>query len=139
MGFRITFVVDVGEGDLFHNVLNVLLDALYQNNCDFLRANPNTPRLYSDNLIAHKKRIHYELEEAGHEDWQDIPTTLALGTGDCEDLACWRAAELTVLDNIPARPFFTVKQRANGGMLYHIRVKVTATGAIEDPSKKLGM
>lgn len=142
MSFRITFVVDLFKGpsdaDLSHRVLQLCLDNLYRINCEYLKANPLTPSIYSDNLVSHKKRIHYEREEEGHEDWQDIPTTLALGEGDCEDLACWRAAELTVKEGIAARPIFHVKQRANGGMLYHILVQ-RPDGSLEDPSKKLGM
>jgi hypothetical protein len=57
------------------------------------------PRLY-------KSGIHYE-RERGTEEWLDIPTVLEGGSykgefpgpwGDCEDLACWRVAELRELE-----------------------------------------
>lgn len=57
---------------------------------------------------------------------------------NCEDLACWRAAELRVRHNIMAEPTFIWKLRANGGYLYHILVKYP-DGRIEDPSRTLGM
>jgi hypothetical protein len=142
VGFRIIFELDLFKGpheaELSQRVLQVMLDSLYKVDCLYLQANPNTPRIYSPNLVTRKPRIHYEREDEGRELWQDIPTTLALGEGDCEDLACWRAAELTMLDKIPCTPTFTVKPRASGGMLYHILVK-HPDGTLEDPSRKLGM
>lgn len=57
---------------------------------------------------------------------------------NCEDLACWRAAELRVRYGIAAIPIFTCKPRANGGYLYHITVQLP-DGRIEDPSRRLGM
>jgi hypothetical protein len=142
MAYRITFVLELFNGpeqqELSHRVLQILLDSLYATNVEWLKANPNAPRIYDKDVVTHKARIHYEQEPAGQEDWQDIPTTLRLGEGDCEDLACWRAAELTVRDNIHATPTFTFKPRKNGGMLYHILVK-HPDGHIEDPSRQLGM
>ncbi len=57
---------------------------------------------------------------------------------NCEDLACWRAAELRVRHGIKAQPTFTWKQRPNGGYLYHIQVQLP-DGRKEDPSRVLGM
>ena len=57
---------------------------------------------------------------------------------NCEDLACWRAAELVVRHNIQARPVFMERRRSNGSYLYHILVRYP-DGRIEDPSKILGM
>ncbi len=142
MAYRITFVLDLFKGPeqqaLSHKVLQLMLDNLFQVDCAYLEANPNTPLIYTKNLITKKHNLHYEQEEAGREDWQDIPTVLANGEGDCEDLACWRAAELVVREKIAARPTFTFKPRRNGGMLYHIVVR-HPDGKIEDPSKQLGM
>ncbi len=56
---------------------------------------------------------------------------------NCEDLACWRAAELRVR-GIRARAFFTRDRRSDGTTLYHIMVKLP-DGRIEDPSRQLGM
>jgi hypothetical protein len=57
---------------------------------------------------------------------------------NCEDLACWRSAELRVRDKIEAKPTFIWKIRPSGGYLYHIQVKYP-DGRIEDPSRRLGM
>ncbi len=59
-------------------------------------------------------------------------------TSNCEDLACWRAAELRVREGILAEPTFIWKLRPNGGYLYHILVRYP-DGRIEDPSRTLGM
>jgi hypothetical protein len=57
---------------------------------------------------------------------------------NCEDIACWRAAELDVRHRISARPIALEQKRPDGGMLYHIVVRYP-NGQIEDPSKILGM
>jgi hypothetical protein len=128
-------VIDLFKGPeeqkLSHQALGILLRALYLIDCLYLKAHPEVPPLYESG-------VRYEEEPIGQEDWQDIPTSLKLGVADCEDLACWRAAELTVRHGIQAVPTFTWKVRPNGGYLYHIQVKYP-DGSIEDPSRRLGM
>ena len=41
----------------------------------------------------YRSGLHYEREPPGQEVWPDIPRIIEAGWGDCEDLACWRAAE----------------------------------------------
>ena len=108
-----------------------MLNTLYQIDVLYLQSHPKTPMLYQTN-------VRYMEEPPGQEEWQDIPTTIRLGIGDCEDLACWRAAELTVRSGVQARPVFIEQMRKNGQYLYHIIVK-TSDGRTEDPSKILGM
>jgi hypothetical protein len=57
---------------------------------------------------------------------------------NCEDLACWRVAELRTRFGIDARPTFTSQVRPDGSHLYHILVRLP-DGRIEDPSRRLGM
>lgn len=57
---------------------------------------------------------------------------------NCEDLACWRTAELNVRFNIPAKAIFKEQRRRDGGYLFHILVRYP-DGRIEDPSRILGM
>jgi hypothetical protein len=132
--FKVQFVLSAFKGERSlprsQSNLSVLLNALYTINCQWLRTHPRTPRLYSSGVF-------YRAEPIGQENWQDIPTTLKLGFGDCEDLACWRAAELTVRDKIPARPVYRWRRRP-GLTIYHIVVRL-ADGRIDDPSKRLGM
>jgi hypothetical protein len=118
--------------DLGHRALLHLLDFMVTVNRNFLRKYPKTPDLY-------KSGVRYEYETPGVEEWQDIPTTLKKGYGDCEDLACWRVAELQQKYHVPAQPVFRVRKMANGGYLYHILVRDLSTNKIEDPSKMLGM
>ena len=82
--------------------------------------------------------IYYEEEPPGQEDWQDLLTCMKLKASDCEDLACFRAAELRVRHGIMARPTFVHRVRPNGGNLYHVQVQYP-DGRIEDPSRVLGM
>ena len=62
-----------------------------------LREHPEAPWLYQSG-------VRYGEEPPGQDDWQDIPETLALRWGDCEDLACWRIAELRTRGLEYARP-----------------------------------
>lgn len=56
---------------------------------------------------------------------------------NCEDLACWRAAELQA-QGIAAHPVFVWRKMQNGSHLYHIVVR-WPDGRLEDPSRRLGM
>jgi hypothetical protein len=163
MPYRVTFVVDLFRGPHelkeSHAALQFMLDCLYNINCMWLRAHPEAPRVYASGIVERNpgrfvagavpkeltglkrsqlNKLKYEEEPLGQEDWKDIPTCLRDGIADCEDLACWRAAELTVRDGIPARPSFTYKVRPNGSYLYHITV-LYPDGSREDPSRLLGM
>jgi len=108
-----------------------LVEALVLVNAEYLRRHPETPPLYLSG-------VRYQQEPFGEEEWQDIPYTLKLGYGDCEDLAAWRVAELRVMNNEKARPEVMGRVLPSGMALYHIRV-TRADGSIEDPSKLLGM
>lgn len=143
--YRITFVLDLykrlGDRKIANQAIAHLLRTLTLINVAYLSAHPEVPLLYASG-------VRYEEEPPGQEDWQDVPTTLRLGYGDCEDLACWRAAELQVRSRVPAWPYVISRQRPRGGILYHIQVRypcreVSADGACrpltEDPSRRLGM
>lgn len=135
MPYRVTYALDIFRGDrerqLSRESLNVMLRCLYDLDCLYLRAHPEVPALY-------RSGVRYMEEPPGQEEWQDVATCLRMGTADCEDLAAWRAAELTVRDRIPARPVFREQRRADGSYLYHIVVQYP-NGQIEDPSRILGM
>lgn len=87
------------------------------------------PPIYQSGVV-------YHTEETGNEDWWDIPNILANGWGDCEDLGCWRTAELRH-NGIKAEPEYKAK-KIGPIWLVHILVK-WPDGRIEDPSKILGM
>lgn len=120
-----------------HRRMQILLDALTGLHLQHFAEHPQTPGLYKSGVV-------YEREPPGREDWQDIPTTLRRGSGDCEDLATYRAADL-MRRGIPARaiakPRPMVIRTEDGpalGTLWHILTR-WPNGAIEDPSLKLGM
>ena len=107
-----------------------LLEALTAVNVAWLRENPSAPWLYESG-------VRYEEEPAGRDDWQDIPETLLLRTGDCEDLGCWRLGELRTRGHEYAVPYVR-KTLIGSRAIYHVAVR-RADGRVEDPSKILGM
>ena len=114
-----------------HRSLDILLRALTAIDIEYLQLYPQTPMLYESG-------VRYQVEAPGKEEWQDIPTTLEKGVLDCEDAACWRAAEVNVRYGIKAYPFFISNMRPDGSLLYHIKVRYP-NGREEDPSRVLGM
>jgi hypothetical protein len=106
-------------------VLAALLEGLTRANVELLRRAP-LPPLY-------RSGVRYQREPRGRERWQLAPQTYALGIGDCEDLATWRAAELR-LAGYAARP---VVYRT-GPRTLHV-VVLRDDGQPEDPSRVLGM
>lgn len=141
MAYRITFVlssfpsVTDEEKLAAHRCIEACLQALMAVDVAYLLAHPEAPMLYESG-------VYYEEEPPGQEDWCDVGDclkNLELGRGsDCEDLACWRAAELRVRSKVMAKPTFLWRSRPNGGMLYHIQVQYP-DGRVEDPSRRLGM
>lgn len=130
---RIGFEIG-GEGDS-RAWLQPMLDALTAINLRYLDAHPSAPSIYSGG-------VRYVAELPGREQWRDLPTILASGVGDCEDLATARAAELQAR-GVRARAVpRIVSRRPNsvGGVseLIHIVVR-HPDGRIEDPSSALGM
>lgn len=91
-------------------------------------------------LYSPEAGIRYQRED-GTEDWQDIYTTVRKRWGDCEDLACWRVAELREVFRRKASPFVTYRVGPDGGYHYHALVTAQGPGGwrLEDPSRKLGM
>lgn len=121
--------VSPGDTDRTRLALLSLMEGLVQANCQWLKAYPKTIRLYNSPVVYRP--------EVDTEDWQDIPTTIERGYGDCEDLACWRCAELRVFEGTSATPFIMWRDGPNGA-IYHALVKLP-DGRIEDPSRAKGM
>jgi len=125
----VVFTTDCFTNGLSNEALNHFLLALFSIDKDYLRAFPQTPRLYDAGVC-------YKAEPLGQERWCDIPNVIKRRQGDCEDLACWRAAEIVAGGGV-ARPIF--KLRVFGQFrVYHILVQ-HGDGLIEDPSYVLGM
>lgn len=141
---RVTFVIDMSprRDGLFgptsvtaqKKKLLFMLEALIQTNLIYLRSHPNTPLLYESGV-----RYKSEIERHGFskEEWFDIPHILERGEGDCEDLACWRVAELRK-SGVRAKAAVKGKTIAPTVTLFHVLTQ-WPNGRLEDPSKKLGM
>lgn len=80
--------------------------------------------------------VRYKREPPGREFWQLPTETLNIGSGDCEDLAGWAAAEICMAAGDPHAAVVTFRQ--SGNHLWHATVK-TRDGRAIDPSKMLGM
>lgn len=107
-------------------VLAAALEGLVCANCALMEKSP-LPPLYST-------RVRYQPEPPRtQEQWQTAPQVLQSGYGDCEDLASYRAAELRMRGE-PAR----VRVVRTGVRRWHAIVQ-RGDGAIEDPSRRLGM
>jgi hypothetical protein len=117
-------------------VLEYLLNALAAANVHYLRHFPHTPALYASG-------VRYLQEPDGRDEWQDIPDTIERRSGDCEDLAAWRMAEIRVREGDRlSRWHITVDElrdtRGHPVTTYHIQIR-RPNGQIEDPSRRLGM
>lgn len=107
-----------------------MLESLVKCNMLWLETHPNAIKLYQSS-------VRYR-QEKDTEAWLDIPHILEAGFGDCEDLASWRVAELR-MQGVAAKAFLKwYNNVGNGITLYHVLVRMP-DGALEDPSKRLGM
>jgi hypothetical protein len=119
-------------------VLRAALEFLIVADWNYLIDNPGMKSLY-------ESAPHYVLKvrPGGLDAWQDIPQTIALGSGDCKDFACWRVAELRNAGYDDVYPHIKVSyhEDPNGRdpmmTVYHIQVRIH--DVIEDPSAILGM
>ncbi|HYX20825.1 MAG TPA: hypothetical protein VFA98_08275 [Thermoanaerobaculia bacterium] len=119
-------------------VLRAALEFLIVADWNYIWENPGLPSLYH-----FAPQYILKVRPAGLDSWQDIPQTIALGSGDCKDFACWRIAELRHAGYDDVYPHIKVSYHPDpkgidGTMtVYHIQVRIHDT--IEDPSAILGM
>jgi hypothetical protein len=104
--------------------LAAMLEGLVLVNVALLDLNP-LPPLY-------RSGVSYEREK-GTENWLTCAQVFARNAGDCEDLCCWRAAELR-----RAGDDAEVIVIRGGVDLWHVLVQ-REDGTLEDPSRILGM
>lgn len=129
------FQISVSDNEQSRDrVLKILLWSLIGLNLEYIRMNPGTPKLFQSG-------VRFIREKEGEELWPTIGEIIKNGGGDCEDLACWRVAELRA-SGVPARPAWRHRLvRMPSGQqatLYHILVFIPGKG-FEDPSRILGM
>lgn len=117
------------------------LEALVQQDMDYLREHPDTPRLRDSGV-----RYYHDGRGSDRgviDEWMDIPEALHEGVTDCKSLSAWRVAELRVSGADPGarcgKRFALVDDPDVGQlMLYHVIV-VRGDGRTEDPSAECGM
>lgn len=137
-------------------VLRKCLELLHTADLEWLKAHPETPKIYQARVRYVREPLGRELDKLlppevhamlarfpmfkpwmmQTEIWKAIRYVMRDGFGDCEDLACWKAAELN-MEGVPAFPDFSYR-KVGRLSIYHIFVRLPG-GRIEDPSKRLGM
>lgn len=128
--FRLAMFENQFDRERSSKILLWLMEALVQINILWLGEHPGTRSLYKSHVV-------YKGED-NEENWQDIPTILRTGNGDCEDLACYRCAELRYA-GINAHPFVRWRKRAaDNSYIYHALVR-WPSGDIEDAAMAMGM
>jgi len=110
-----------------------LLEGLVKANQVWL-ANAKFPRLYESGVVYRREGIGKDGQPT--EIWRSIPVIYSDGYGDCEDLSCWRCAELR---EGGTRAYPLVYQTKTGGFHVVVRKQQYGKWVIEDPSRKLGM
>ena len=133
--FRVELFADPERRKASEVVLRLFLEALTAANVAYLQAHPDAPKLYASGVRYRTEKPKLKGTPIP-EEWLSIPYVIRQGWGDCEDLACWRTAEL-LQQGVKAQPVFTFR-RVGRFSIYHIMVRLP-DGTIDDPSRRLGM
>ena len=120
-------IIEYHLTDVDRDQLTVLLRALCALDMLYLRSHPDTPDLKKSGVV-------YKTQPGGCERFLTIPMILQRGSGDCDQLAPWRCAELRVRHGIKAFP----EVRKMSDHLWHVYVRCP-NGKVEDISAHLGM
>jgi hypothetical protein len=146
--FKVKLFRGAGDFERSKTALLWMLEALCQINEGHLAQFPYPP--------LYQAGVRYQ-REVNTEEWLDIPTVIEAGWGDCEDLACWRVAELR-RQGVTASPYVKFR-RVDGVYHFHALVGIyeeragatleshdagvvlpeTRLVRIQDPSLRLGM
>lgn len=129
--YRITLAVDcIGEDHpealrmALDHCMGYLLHALTDIDVMYLRAFPDRFALLYDSCVRYDRMSPPPSSVCGDDDWQDIVVTYDMCKGDCEDVACIRAAEVNVHYSIPVVPMVMLQQNQSPGArtrhLYHV-------------------
>lgn len=125
---RAAVILDLDRYPRPLRALEAWFEALVVSNCQYLEDHPAMPALYAAGVVY--------ASEGSPEVWRDIPTIYADGWGDCDDLACWLAAELRVKHK--RRAIVSLRQRPGSSTVHAVVVDADA-GVTHDPSRVLGM
>jgi hypothetical protein len=130
VNFKLSLFESPGDRVRSQRAILWLMEALTQINISWLKQHPETPTIYDSGVV-------YKFVPGEIDYWMDIPSIVRDGGADCEDLACWRVAELRHA-GVNARPYIRWKKKNDSSYLYHALVWWPG-GRIEDPSLALGM
>jgi len=120
--YRITFVLG-GESSYRNKAMRILLAALTLVDKAYFDLVRNAPPL---------KKLRFEEEAPGADDWMDASALARLGGGDCEDICCYVAGWLQSKHGIMAWPQLVEK---NG----HTHIVVELPGGRQfDPTLMIG-
>lgn len=133
--FRVELFGDDASRARSEVVLRLFLEALTAANVAYLQSHPDAPTVYGSGVRYRTEKPKVKGAPIP-EEWLTVPYIVQRGWGDCEDLACWRCAEL-LLTGVKATPAFTFR-RVGRYSVYHIFVRLP-DGSTEDPSRRLGM
>lgn len=163
--YHVNSLFDGTNRDESEKTILWLLEVLTIRNCDYIQAHPEAPKLYDSGVVyevpaqmlnrpsesairklARFLKDNFDSDEEtidmvssilrGIEIFRDIPAIIAKKRIDCDNLACWRSAELRIA-GIKATPMITWRETP-GGTTYHALVR-WPDGTSEDPSILLGM
>ena len=105
--------------------IKALMEGLCRYNQVYLAAHPGKiPPLYKSGTVYRPER--------GTENWCPIPVVLRRKFGDCEDLSCWRVAELRAA-GVAAQPHVIARRVGRRQWRAHAQVLLPG-GRVEDPS-----
>lgn len=122
------------RGTLAKRAIESAVETLARSNEQYLRANPDTPKLFQSGVKYQRERKLFGAAER----WQTIPEILKAKSGDCEDLAAWLIAELRTL-GYDARPHIIPAGKTPGRWHIQVAVIINKRKLVLDPSAKLGM
>lgn len=100
---------------------------------EYLNEHPNTPGIYESGVY------YCDSGMTRIDDWNDIPTMLRKGCGNCTALTGWRLAELWRQGVMNAEAHAVYQPLDNGDELYHLLIRYVGSSQFEDPSARLGM
>jgi hypothetical protein len=134
---RIAVVTDTSDPE----VIQQMLQFTFEVNLHYLLRHPECPDLY-------RAGVRYQPEPreiVAEERFETIPEVLRKRWADCDDLACWLAAERVVRrKDFAATPLLVdathpkYRDVAGGRKTWHV-VVARGDGLVEDPSVALGM
>lgn len=127
----VTYYPKFSIGTISPKKLSYLIEALILIDIDELNSYPSIRPLYQSN-------IKYEVSDDYDSLWQDVLTTLEVGTGDCKVLTAWRIAEERRKGNNPQLQI-SARYLPDGKQRYHVYMYWPRSGQFEDPSIILGM